>query len=298
MQKLLFLWLCCVLFRGATSAGILSQPIPMGIRADILRQRFAPAVRAASGDGSKAKEFDWGDWFWPPQKSGTEPMDTKKYEENWEVSAKSWAGDSRTATLKGPFSLVSKFTAKGTLERARATASIARSKADAAAKAVEEGAGKSEKSTGFVKKGEEKRSKAEEVAIRWEAAAEAWDAAAKSTAAAADGGWTAAGAKTIQIAARQTANIAAAANLKEVAATWRIASASWEGAAAELDPEGLEQKSDAPAELITTTSPDSISISIFALISLFAGSGATFAILRLRHSVSTIGKKSLLANYS
>merc|ERR1711959_62694 len=98
------------------------------------------------------------------------------------MGGKAWAGDSRTATLKGVMAAVSKWNAGQTVQRARATAAIALEKAEVAAAAAAEEQKKA-KGTGFSSgKDTKDKSLAEEVADRFITSAELWDAASKATA--------------------------------------------------------------------------------------------------------------------
>lgn len=250
-----------------------------------------PAICAAEA------KLDWIDWFFPPGKKVSQE-ENEKYVANWRDSAQSWAGESRTANLKGLLAAVPKFTAKGTVQRARATAAIALSKAEAAVEAVSEEKKNKPKKDGFGEKKKE-RSKAEEVAFRFTEAAEAWDAAAQATEAAIQMGWTKQSARMISKASKQTANIATAAELTDVAKEWRIAAAAWEGAALEMEgavPEGEGQAS--ASSLVARTPAEINSIPTAVLISLFVGSGVVFAVFHFWRHTLTLGEDALLATHS
>merc|ERR1711920_287461 len=141
-----------------------------------------------------------------------------------------------------------------------------------------------------------------EIAKRFTSAAELWDGVADVMVAANRDGWTPARARKVQNAARMTAAIATAGELKEVAAAWRIAAAAWEGAADQLEggSEGSEAAKELdeatgefiaakqaaskttppPTMLSSQTIPAIMSLSTSTLIELFVGSGVAFSMLR------------------
>lgn len=307
MQGTVFQCLLFVSLRGVACASVSNQQFMPASRVDTLRRQFAPAMRSdifrqplctGSTHGQRmpvvcaAKELDWKDWFLPPEgvrKEGAE----EQYMKNWEEGAKSWAGESRAANLKGVMALIPKFTAGGTVKRAKATAAIALQKAEDAVDFAAEEKSKKKSGAGFMKTDSKtQRTKAEEVAFRFTEAAEAWDEVAQTTEAATKVGWTPGGAKKVQIAARQTANIAAAAEFPAVASQWRIASSAWEAAALELEGKSLpptdgldaavnneQQDTQAPSKLVAQSYPE-IWTPASTLIGLFMISGVAFATFR------------------
>eukprot|EP00747_Dinoflagellata_sp_TGD_P196849 gnl/TRDRNA2_/TRDRNA2_67473_c0_seq1.p1 gnl/TRDRNA2_/TRDRNA2_67473_c0~~gnl/TRDRNA2_/TRDRNA2_67473_c0_seq1.p1 ORF type:complete len:351 (+),score=53.23 gnl/TRDRNA2_/TRDRNA2_67473_c0_seq1:70-1122(+) len=287
-----------------TGTGISYRPDVPAVRAHSLHRQSMPTIRAS--DAKADSNQMWKDWFLPPTSSDAEQ--NKKFIENWENSGKAWAGDSRTATLKGLMAAVSKWNAGQTVQRARATAAIALEKAEKAAEAAAEEQKKA-KGSGFSGgKDTKEKSLAEEIADRFITSAELWDAASKATAQASRTGWTPEGARIIMRASRQTANIAMAADLQEVAAAWRIASAAWEGSALEMegvtdvDPlEGAEGVRKAPKKEEPTTMLSEAPLQVSqasALLGFAAGVLISFAAFRFRFGASRQAEELLLPAHS
>eukprot|EP00747_Dinoflagellata_sp_TGD_P208029 gnl/TRDRNA2_/TRDRNA2_81556_c0_seq1.p1 gnl/TRDRNA2_/TRDRNA2_81556_c0~~gnl/TRDRNA2_/TRDRNA2_81556_c0_seq1.p1 ORF type:complete len:430 (+),score=103.06 gnl/TRDRNA2_/TRDRNA2_81556_c0_seq1:51-1340(+) len=226
------------LLAPAIRADAFRRSFPLA-RGDALTRRFAPplrhskwssrpapsvcAIRREPLDGPLIRKttWDWQDWFFPVQ-VGPDPMpadERQSYIDQWNTAADAWAGASKGATLKGFFGGIGKFMASGITETARASAAIALKKAEAATQAVENG---------------DDREEAEDLAAVWRMAAQSWCAAAEASEAAGRDGWTVARARAIEVVAGETADLASAAEIPEIANTWRFAEAMWEEAVVEL----------------------------------------------------------------